>query len=131
MMTKEHTHLENNGGVTASNVCCGHDGEGATPARTGRKVKLSYRLAIFVASVISLSWFFEGTRKINESLTVPHVGLLLLGAGLTSLFIVIYTYWIYIEEKEKGTLKKRVNLFEKIYSNLHQKEKTAQGKGED
>ncbi|MBX9694025.1 MAG: hypothetical protein K2Z81_16695 [Cyanobacteria bacterium] len=122
--------MEKNGGVVASSVCCSHDEE-IDAAKSGRKVKLSYRLFVFIASVISLSWFFEGTRQVNESLTVPHVGLLILGAALTSLFIGIYTYWIYIEEKEKGTLKKRVNLFEKIYSNLHQKEEIAQGKGED
>ena len=84
------------------------------------KVKLVYKLTVFTASVITLSWFFEGTRQINDGLNVSSIGHLVVGTLGTVLMIGIYSYWIYIEEKAKGTLRKRIGLFEKIYSRLHE-----------
>lgn len=82
------------------------------------KVRFAFKTAAFIASVISLSWFFEGWRKINEEATVMHFGILIGGTLLTLALIGLQAYWIYIEEKTKGTLKKRINLFDKIESYL-------------
>ncbi len=79
-----------------------------------KKVKLSYKLTNFVACVIALSWFFEGTRKIQESASVPHILILVAGTLFTLIFLGVHSFWIYVEEKSKGTLKKRIALFEKI-----------------
>ena len=90
------------------------------------KVKFVYKLINFICATISLSWFFEGWRQVNESLTFPHVALITAGTLLTMLFIGIHSYWVYVEEKQKGTLKKRFELFEKIHqASLKRKETIA------
>ncbi len=89
-----------------------------------KKVKFSYKLANFVAAVIALSWFFEGYRKISESPTVSHIMILVAGTLLTILFLGVHSYWIYIEEKSKGTLMKRIALFEKILAKSKKQEKS-------
>jgi hypothetical protein len=82
------------------------------------------KLAAFAASVVSLSWFFAGWRAINES-TALSGWLLLAGGTLLTLFLIgLQGYWIYFEEKQKGTLKRRVELFEKIHVRLN---KNAEG----
>lgn len=86
------------------------------------KVKFSHKLFVFVGAVISLSWFFEGWRKVQESLSIEHVAILLIGTILTIFFVGIHAYWIYLEEKLKGTLKKRIELFERIYDFFTSKE---------
>jgi len=85
------------------------------------KVKFAYKLINFTCAVIALSWFFEGWRKINESLTVGHGFILLAGVVLTALFLGVHGYWVYFEEKQKGTLKKRVEWFEKIHNALEKR----------
>lgn len=82
------------------------------------KVRFAFKAAAFIASVITLSWFFEGWRKVNEALTIAHVGILVGGTLLTLALIGLQAYWIYIEEKSKGTLKKKIGLFDKIESYL-------------
>lgn len=85
------------------------------------KVRFAIKAAAFIASVISLSWFFEGWRKINESATLMHFGILIGGTLVTLALIGLQAYWIYIEEKSKGTLKKKIGLFDKIESYLDSK----------
>lgn len=80
------------------------------------KVKLQYRLAAFTGAVLGLSWFFEGSRQIAEAVNFSSVGYLLLGTVATVLFMGILAYWIYVEEKSKGTLKVRFGFFEKLYA---------------
>ncbi len=82
------------------------------------KVRFAFKAAAFIASVISLSWFFEGWRKINEEATIMHFSILIGGTLLTLALIGLQAYWIYIEEKTKGTLKKHITLFDKIESYL-------------
>jgi len=89
-----------------------------------KKVKFSYKLANFVAAVIALSWFFEGYRKISESPTVPHIMILTLGTLFTLFFLGVHSFWIYVEEKSKGTLVKRIALFEKILAKSKKQEKS-------
>lgn len=91
------------------------------------KIRFAFKAIAFIASVISLSWFFEGWRKINEAATVMHIGILIGGTLLTLALICLQAYWIYIEEKTKGTLKKRIGVFDKIETYL---ESLASQKGE-
>jgi hypothetical protein len=79
------------------------------------KVKFVYKLANFSCAVLALSWFFEGWRKINEAPSIGHAAILVAGTVFTLIFLGVHAYWVYFEEKSKGTLKKRVELFEKIY----------------
>jgi len=89
-----------------------------------KKVKFSYKLANFVAAVIALSWFFEGYRKISELPSVPHLLILVAGILFTILFLGVHSFWIYVEEKSKGTLMKRIALFEKILARSKKQEKS-------
>jgi hypothetical protein len=84
-----------------------------------KKITLAHKIIAFVASVIALSWFFAGWRAVNES-TAPGGWLLLLGGTLATVLLVgLQGYWIYFEEKEKGTLRRRIDLFERIHAKLN------------
>lgn len=85
------------------------------------KVKFAYKLVVFTGAVIALSWFFEGWRQVNHALTAGSVGILVLGTVTTLLFVGIHAYWIYFEEKSKGTLRKRIGLFEGISKYLDER----------
>ncbi len=85
-------------------------------AKPEYKVKFAFKLLNFICAVIALSWFFEGWRQVTTRPTVEHVLLLAGGTLLTLFFLGIHSYWAYVEEKCKGTLRKRIALFEKIYS---------------
>jgi len=78
------------------------------------KVHWTFRLTAFVASVITLSWFFAGWRQTQETGQFSDWLLLLEGTAFTLLLLGVQAYWIYFEEKAKGTLKKRIELFEKM-----------------
>jgi hypothetical protein len=103
------------GGASNSAVSCGGSGSKEI------KVKFKYRLLVFSGAVIALSWFFEGTRQIAESLSFASVGILVAGTVSTALFLGVYAYWIYLEEKSKGTLNKSIPLFDKIYESRQSK----------
>jgi hypothetical protein len=85
------------------------------------KVKFGWKLLAFVATVITLSWFFEGTREVQKGWTFEHGMVLAAGTALTLIMLGVQGYWIYIEEKVKGTLKKRIALYERIYSELQKR----------
>jgi hypothetical protein len=91
------------------------------------KVRFAWKAAAFVLTVLTLSWFFEGTREIKDGLTVMHVGMLALGTVSTLLMLGVQGYWIYFEEKHKGTLKKRIDLFERIHAALEKSRGTGSG----
>lgn len=99
-------------GATAS----GSSTAAAANGQSKLKVKLQYRLAAFTGAVIGLSWFFEGSRQLAEGVSLSSLGYLLLGTVATVIFIGILAYWIYVEEKSKGTLKVRFGFFEKLYA---------------
>lgn len=86
-----------------------------------RKVHWAFRLTAFVASVITLSWFFAGWRQIHETAVFADWLLLASGTVFTILLLGVQSYWIYFEEKDKGTLKKRIELFEKVQMRLMRK----------
>lgn len=76
------------------------------------------KTSVFIASVVTLSWFFAGWRQVNESGTIGDWALLLAGTVSTLGLVLLQSYWIYFEEKEKGSLRKRVEIFEKIHDSL-------------
>jgi hypothetical protein len=82
------------------------------------EVRFPIKAGVFVMAVITLSWFFEGWRKIHESLSFTHVGLLIFGALSTIFLILVMSFWIYAEEKQKGSLVRSNALFEKLYQLL-------------
>lgn len=84
-----------------------------------RKVHWAFRMTAFAASVITLSWFFAGWRQIQETGLFADWLLLACGTAFTVLLLGVQAYWIYFEEKDKGTLKKRIDLFEKMHLRLN------------
>lgn len=113
---------------------CGHaDHEHTAPTEV--KVKFIFKLINFCCAVLTLSWFFEGWRQVNANPSVEHFALLLVGTVLTILFLGVHGYWVYIEEKSKGTLKRQFGLFEKIHAATNKKRDEASvltsGKGEN
>ncbi|HEY9790311.1 MAG TPA: hypothetical protein V6D22_07930 [Candidatus Obscuribacterales bacterium] len=74
------------------------------------------RWGAFALATYTLSLFFAGWREIN---TTGHwTGFLLLAAGviLTSTLLMLQAYWIYFEEKNKGTLKTGHKLFDSVHA---------------
>jgi len=86
----------------------------AGKSRTVHGLPWGIKLAVFAASVVSLSWFFAGWRQIHEASTLASWSLLVGGTLATLLLLGVQGYWIYFEEKDKGTLRKRVEIFERI-----------------
>jgi hypothetical protein len=78
----------------------------------------SYKLSAFAGSVVTLSWLFAGWRQVNESGAIADWALLLVGILSTAVLLLLQGYWIYIEEKVKGSLKKNIALYETIYAKL-------------
>jgi hypothetical protein len=78
------------------------------------KVKFQVKVLALVLSVISLSWFFEGMRQIKQSVSPGHIALLVASVLSTFLLLWVQAFWIYLEEKSKGTLKKKVAHFDKM-----------------
>jgi hypothetical protein len=80
----------------------------------GLKLKFHVKLMAFVAATFSLSLFFEGWRQVHQDPSPMHWSLLLTAVFLTTLLIWLQAFWIYIEEKSKGTLKKRIAHFDRL-----------------
>ncbi len=78
----------------------------------------SLRYSMFIFSVISLSWFFAGWRGIHEQGGVADWALLVGATLLTSALLVVQGYWIYIEELAKGSLKRRIGIFDRIHAKM-------------
>jgi hypothetical protein len=85
------------------------------------KVKFSLKVVAFCASVMTLSWFFEGWRRIHQDAGFWSVSILIAGIVCTVGLIAIQAFWIYVEEKQKGALLRRIDLFEKLYEGLVQR----------
>jgi hypothetical protein len=78
----------------------------------------SYKLSAFIASVITLSWFFAGWRQVCESGTFMDWALLAAGTLSTIILLLLQGYWIYFDEKAKGSLKKHITFYEYIHAKL-------------
>jgi hypothetical protein len=94
---------------------------GGDMAQRQFKVKFGWKALAFVATTITLSWFFEGYREVQKGWTLSHTGVLAAGIGCTLVMLGVQGYWIYVEEKLKGTLKRRIDLFERIYTHLQKR----------
>lgn len=81
-------------------------------------VHKTVKWSAFVASVVTLSWFFAGWRQVNESGQLTDWAVLFGGTLSTALLLFVQGYWIYCEEKERGRLTKRVVVYEKIKAHL-------------
>lgn len=82
------------------------------------KIHWTIKVMAFAASVAALSCFFAGWRQVHESSNFANWAVLLGGTAATLLLLTLQGYWIYFAEKEKGTLRKRIVLFEKIHGLL-------------
>jgi len=91
-----------------------HGGTAEHASVPHQKVKFIYKLINFSCAAYALSLFFEGWREIGKDLSVANAVTLVAGTVFTLLFLGVHAYWVYFEEKAKGTLKKRIQLFEKI-----------------
>jgi hypothetical protein len=81
------------------------------------RIHWSIRLTAFIASVYTLSVFFAGWREIFEHGNVAY-GAVVLSSGvvLTGLLLALQGYWIYFEEKNKGTLRRHIGLYESLHA---------------
>jgi multisubunit Na+/H+ antiporter MnhB subunit len=107
LATGDHNSVNITGGA-ASNA-------GAQPVY---KVRFALKVVAFIAAVISLSWFFQGWREVNQTPGIASFALLVFGTSLTLLIVGVMAYWTYFEEKSKGTLKKRIGFYEDIHTRL-------------
>ncbi len=87
------------------------------------KVKLPIRIAVIILSVLALSWFFEGWRQINKGITLSHVAFFISGILVTAVLLWLQGFWIYLEEKYKGTLRRKIELFDKLEQRWYKKGK--------
>jgi hypothetical protein len=85
------------------------------------KVRFSIKAVVFILAIFSLSWVFESFRQIHQGATLSRMAFLLFSILMTTLWLSIHSYWIYIEEKSKGTLRRRIELFERIYAHYHKR----------
>lgn len=88
------------------------------------KVKWTIKLAVFALATVALSWVFEGFRQVNTALNASGVpdasGLALLfgGSTLTILFVGVYGFFMYAEERAKGSRLRNIPLFDRWYKIL-------------
>jgi hypothetical protein len=96
------------------------------------KVKFPLKAFAFCASVMTLSWFFEGWRRIHTAVDLRSTSLaifiLIAGVVFTAILIGLQAFWIYAEEKQKGSLLRRLELFEKLYVFFVQRKRALAGK---
>jgi hypothetical protein len=85
------------------------------------KVKLPIRFTVIVLSVFSLSLFFEGWRQIQKGVTFSHIAVFAAGVLFTGFLLWLQGFWIYLEEKYKGTLRKKIEHFEKLEERWYKK----------
>jgi hypothetical protein len=81
------------------------------------KIHWSIRTIAFIASVFTLSIFFAGWREFAEQgHTVYGVFEMSCGIVLTGLLLMLQGYWIYFDEKKKGTLRRHIRWFEALHN---------------
>lgn len=60
--------------------------------------------------------FFAGWREINTEFGTTACVTLASGTLMTLFLVALQSYWIYFEEKNKGTLQRKIPLFDAIHS---------------
>lgn len=93
-------------------------GAGAAPKF---KVRFSIKLSVFVLATLALSWFFEGFRQVNEAPTAWGLALLFGGTTLTIILVGVYGFFIYAEERAKGSPIRNIPLFDRWYRHFTEK----------
>ncbi len=82
------------------------------------KVKWTIKLAVFAMATVALSWVFEGFRQVNAAPTATGLALLFGGSTLTILFVGVYGFFMYAEERAKGSRLRNIPLFDRWYKTL-------------
>lgn len=80
------------------------------------RVKGVVRWSAFAAATYTLSLFFAGWREINTTGQLSGFVLLALGVVFTGLLIMLQAYWIYFEERNKGSLRRQSKMFEWLHA---------------
>jgi uncharacterized membrane protein len=83
-----------------------------------QRVNPFVRWSAFGLATYTLSLFFAGWREVN---TTGHwTGFALLAAGVvfTMLLLALQAYWIYFEEKGKGSLRRSSKIFESVHASV-------------
>ena len=109
-----------------------HGGSQTGPGGASRfKVKFGVKLMLFSFSVLALSWFFEGSRQIRESVDFSSVGYLSAGIVLTLALLIVQAFLIYAEERSKGTRTRNIPFFGKLYDRYVAAKLEAQSSGQN
>ena len=87
------------------------------------------KIIAFILSVLSLSCFFTGIRQVVQTGSWSDWCLLCGGAGGTIFLLLLQGYWIYMEEKARGSLARPLPLFEEIDKFIRQNKGSNRGKG--
>ncbi len=95
------------------------------------KISFRNKALAFIGTTIALSWFFEGWRRNQFQSHAPHIFVIVAGTALTIALLAVQGYWIYIEEKLRGTLKKRIGFYEKIYARSELSKRISGQSGEE
>ena len=74
-----------------------------------------------VLSILALSLVFEGWRQVKDSMTAWHLAILISGTVSTIFLLWLQAFWIYVEEKSKGTLKKKIVHFDRLQEYLQKR----------
>ena len=88
------------------------------------RIHWSIRYLVFALSTFTLSLFFAGWREINTTMHASGFVLLSAGVLLTGVLLMLQGYWIYFEEKNKGSLRKTSKFFEAIHKHVEAKYST-------
>jgi hypothetical protein len=89
--------------------------KGSEGGASSFKVKFGVKLMLFTFSVVALSWFFEGSRQIQQTVNFSSVGYLVAGVVLTLALVLVQAFLIYAEERAKGTRTRNIPFFDKLY----------------
>lgn len=89
------------------------------------KVKFQAKAIALILSVVSLSWVFEGFRQIKAGGNVGNFAILISALLATTFLLWIQAFWIYVEEKSKGTLKRKIAIFESMEKWFQLKDRSA------
>jgi hypothetical protein len=73
------------------------------------------KTAAFIVSIVFMSWSFAGYRAIQQEPTLLNWCALSASVLATILMLSVQGYWIYIEEMNKGTLRRKIVLFDRIH----------------
>ena|ERR1700722_8983227 len=85
------------------------------------RIKKSIKFTVIILSILALSLFFEGWRQIKTGITAGHLAILISGILSTIVLLWVQAFWIYVEEKAKGNLKKKVVHFDRLEKYLQEK----------